>query len=110
MVKSIRARKASRYICDKALDTDHFDQCTKFSVWERAEKIVQEFCSKHSKLKKYFQKRLPTGLLVSRHEAAFAYSMNVYLEEMDPSLNYWEFVTVIKWSFVSSFSDHLLWA
>ena len=45
-----------------------------------------------------------------KHEAAFAYSTNVYLEDMDPSLNYWEFVTVIKRSFISSFSDHLLWA
>ena len=87
-VKNTRSRKAPRYICDEALDTDHFDQCTKFRVWEKAEKIVQEFCSKHSELKKYFQKRLLPRLLVSRHEAAFAYSMNVYLEEMDPSLNY----------------------
>ena len=88
VVKNIRSRKAPTYICDGALDTDHFDQCTKFTICEKAEKIVQEFCSKHSELKKHFQKRLPTRLLVSRHEAAFAYSMNVYLEEMDPSLNY----------------------
>ena len=88
VVKNTRSRKARRYICDEALDTDHFDQCTKFSVCEKAEKIVQEFCSKLSELKKYFQKRLPTRLLVSRHEAAFAYSMNAYLEEIDPSLNF----------------------
>ena len=49
---------------------------------------MQDFCSKHSKLKKYFQKRLPTRLLVSRHEAAFTYSMNAYLGEIDPSLNF----------------------
>ena len=88
VVKSTRSRKAPRYICDEALDTDHFDQCTKFSVCKKAEEIVQEFCSKHSELKKYFQKRLPTRLLVSRHEVTFAYSINTYLEEIDPSLNY----------------------
>ena len=55
---------------------------------DKADKIVQEFRSKHSELKKHFQKRLPTRLLVSRNEATFAYSMNVYLEDMDPSLNY----------------------
>ena len=54
----------------------------------KAEKIVKEFCSKHSELKKYFQNRLPTKLLVSRHETGFPYSMNAYLEELDPSLNY----------------------
>ena len=32
VVKSTRSRKAPRYIYDEALDTDHFDQCTKFSV------------------------------------------------------------------------------
>ena len=88
VVKSTRSRKDPKYICDEALDTDHFDQCTKFRVCEKAEEIVQEFCSKHSELKKYFQKRLPTRLLVSRHEAALAYSINTYLEEIDPSLNY----------------------
>ena len=72
VVKNTRSRKAPRYICDEALDTDHFDQCTKFSVCEKAEKIVQEFCSKLSELKKYFQKRLPPRLLVSIHETAFA--------------------------------------
>ena len=88
VVKNTRSRKAPRCICDEALDTDHFDQCTKFNVCEKAEKIEQEFCSKHSELKKFFQKRLPPRLLVSRYEAVFAYNMNVYLEEMDPSLNY----------------------
>ena len=88
VVKNTRSRKAPRYICDKALHTDHFDQCTKFSVCEEAEKIVQKFCSKQSELRKYFQKRLPTRILVWRHEATFSYSMNVYLEEMDSSLNY----------------------
>ena len=92
------------------MDTDHFDQCTKFSVCEKAEEIVQEFCSKHSEIKKYFQKRLPKRLLILRHEAAFAYSMNAYLEEIDSSLNYWEFVTFTKRSFISSFSDHLNWS
>ena len=62
VVKSTRSRKAPRYICDEALDADHFDQCTKFSVCEKAEEIVQDFCSKHSELKKHFQKRLPTRL------------------------------------------------
>ena len=60
----------------------------KFSVCGKAEEIVQEFSSKHSEIKKYVQKRLPTRLLILRHEAAFAYSMNAYLEEIDPSLNY----------------------
>ena len=35
--------------------------------------------------------------------------MNTYLGEMDPSLNYWEFVAFMKQSFISSFSDHLNW-
>ena len=88
VVKSTRSRKDPRYICDEALDTDHFDQYTKFSVCKKAEEIVQEFWIKHSERQEYFQKRLQTRLLVSRHEAAFAYSMNAYLEEMDPYLNY----------------------
>ena len=88
MVKSTRSRKAPRYICDEALDTDHWDQCTKFSVCEKTEELVQEFCSKHSELKKYFQKRLPTRLPVSKHEVVFTCCINIYLEEMDPSLNY----------------------
>ena len=88
VVKSARSRKAPRYICDQALDTDHWDQCTKFRVCEKTEEIVQEFCSKHSELKKYFQKRLPTRLPVSRHEVVFACCINIYLEEMDLSLNY----------------------
>ena len=88
VVKSTRSRKAPRYICNEAFDTDHFDQCTKFSVCEKEKEIPQKFCSKHFELKKYFQKRLPTRLLVSRHEVALAYSINTYLEEIDPSLNY----------------------
>ena len=55
VVKSTRYRKVPRYICDEALDTDHFDQCTKFSACEKAEEIAQELCSKHSELKKYPQ-------------------------------------------------------
>ena len=88
VVKSTRSRKAPRYICDEALDTDHWDHCTKFTVCEKTEEIVQEFCSKHSELKNYFQKRLPTRLPVSRHKVAFACCINIYLEEVDPSLNY----------------------
>ena len=87
VVKSTRSRKAPRYICHEALATDHFDQCTILSVCEKAEKTVQEFCSKHSELKKYFQRRLPARLLVSRQEAGSAYSMNAYLEKMNSSLN-----------------------
>ena len=88
---------------------DNFDQCTKFSVCEKTEEIIKEFCSKHSELKKYFQKRLLTRLLVWRHEAAFAYSMNAYVEEIDPSPNYWYSVTFIKRFFIIRFSDHLNW-
>ena len=87
VVKSTRSRKAPRYICHEALATDHFDQCTILSVCEKAEKTVQEFCSKQSELKKYFQRRLPARLLVSRQEAGSAYSMNAYLEKMNSSLN-----------------------
>ena len=43
VVKNTRPRKAPKYICDEALDTDHFNQCTKFSLCEKAEKIIQEF-------------------------------------------------------------------
>ena len=80
--------KSSKMYLQKGLDTDHFNQCTEFSVSKKADEIVQEFCSEHPELKKYFQKRLLKRLLVSRQETAFAHTINAYLEEMDPSLNY----------------------
>ena len=109
VVKSTRSRKAPRYICDEVLDTNLFDQCTKFSVCkkvkcEKAKGIVQGFCSKLSK-----QKRLVARLHLSTHEVAFAFCMNAYLQEMDPFLNYWELVTFINRSFISIFSDCLHW-
>ena len=39
VVNSTRSRKAPRNICDEALDTDHFDECTKFIVCEKRRKL-----------------------------------------------------------------------
>ena len=81
----------------------HWIQTTSINVLNSA------YAKRRRKLYKNFARNTRNlRLLVSRHEAAFAYSMNVYLEEMDPSLNYSEFVTVVKRSFISSFSDHFL--
>ena len=35
--------------------------------------------------------------------------MNAYVEEIDPSPNYWYSVTFIKRFFIIRFSDHLNW-
>ena len=40
---------------DKMWSKTEAPRCTKFSVCEKAEKIVQGFWSKHSELKKYVQ-------------------------------------------------------
>ena len=39
VVNSTRSRKAPTNICDEALDADHFNQCTKFIVWEKRRKL-----------------------------------------------------------------------
>ena len=62
VVRSTSSRKAPSYICDEALDTDNFDQCTKFILCEKAEEIVPGFCSKHSEFKKILSEKIADNI------------------------------------------------
>ena len=47
VIKNSRSIKGSRHIFDKVLNSNHCDQCPKYSVCEKADEILHKFCMAH---------------------------------------------------------------
>ena len=71
VLKNARFLKGPRHIFEKVLDSDHSDQCLKYSVREKADKILYKFCMKHPQIKHFYNKTSPAALTISRREAAW---------------------------------------
>ena len=64
MIKNTRSLKGPRHIFGKVLDSDHFDQYLKYSVYEKAEEILYKFFMKSPHKKHFYNKTLPTTLKI----------------------------------------------
>ena len=61
VTKNTRSLKGPRHRFDKLLDSDHSEQYLKYSVCEKADKILNKFCIKHPQRKHFYNKTLPVA-------------------------------------------------